>query len=58
MEQIVRGKHFSITDPQGVRTVIYEVSKTEKEMAKNGPKCTIERLDYKEEFVGEKIQVF
>lgn len=56
MEQIIKGKHFSITDPQGVKTVIYEVSKTEKEMAKTGPKFTIERLDYKEEFVGEKIK--
>ena len=31
MEQIIKGKHFSITDPQGVKTVIYEVNKTEKE---------------------------
>ena len=29
------GKHFSITDPQNVRTVVYEVSKTEKEFEKN-----------------------
>ena len=56
MEQIVKGKHFSITDPQGVKTVIYEVSKTEKEMAKKGPKFTIERLDFTEELVGEKTK--
>ena len=56
MEQIVRGKHFSITDPQGVKTVIYEVNKTDKEMAKKGPKFTIERLDFTEELVGEKTK--
>ena len=39
------GKHFSITDPQNVRTVVYEVSKTEKEFEKNSPKFTIQRLD-------------
>lgn len=33
MENFV-GKHFSITDPQNVRTVVYEVSKTEKELEK------------------------
>ena len=51
------GKHFSITDPQNVRTVVYEVSKTEKELAsKNVPKFTIQRLDSTEEYVGEKIR--
>ena len=25
-----KGKHFSITDPKGVNTVIYEVFKTKK----------------------------
>ena len=54
MEQFIQGKHFSITDPQNVNTVIYEVNKTEKEMAKNSPKYTVERLDYTEELVGEK----
>lgn len=29
MEQI-QGKHFSITDPQGVNTVIYRINKTDK----------------------------
>ena len=56
MEQVVKGKHFSITDPKGVKTVIYEVSKTDKETAKKGPKFTIEKLDYKEELVGEKTK--
>ena len=27
-----KGKHFSITDPKGVNTVIYEVYKTKKEL--------------------------
>ena len=54
MEEFIQGKHFSITDPQNVNTVIYEVNKTEKEMAKNSPKYTVERLDYIEELVGEK----
>ena len=54
IEQFIKGKHFSITDPQNVNTVIYEVNKTEKEMAKNSPKYTVERLEYTEELVGEK----
>lgn len=52
----IEGKHFSITDSQNVKTVIYEISKTDKEMAKVGPKFTIQRLDYTEEFVGEKTK--
>ncbi len=54
MEQAIEGKHFSITDPQNVNTVIYEVNKTEKDMQKNSPKYTVERLDFTEEIVGEK----
>jgi len=53
-KEFIQGKHFSITDPQNVSTVIYQVNKTEKEMAKEGPKFTVERLDYTEELVGEK----
>ena len=30
----IQGKHFSITDPKGVNTVIYQVNKTEKELYK------------------------
>ena len=30
----IQGKHFSITDPQGVNTVIYRINKTEKEFFK------------------------
>ena len=54
IEEFLQGKHFSITDPQNVNTVIYEVNKTDREMAKNSPKYTVERLDYTEELVGEK----
>ncbi len=47
------GKSFSITDPQGVSTVIYQINKTEKEFQKDSPKYTLERLDFMEEFRGE-----
>lgn len=56
MEQPINGKHFSITDPQGVKTVIYEVNKTDKEAAKTAPKFTVERLDFTTELVGEKTK--
>ena len=51
MEEIF-GKHFSITEPKAVSTVIYKVNKTEKEFLDESPKFTIERLDYSEELVG------
>ena len=51
--EIVQGKHFSITDPQGVNTVIYKINETEKEYLKESPKYTIERLDYSEELRGD-----
>ena len=41
----MQGKHFSITDPKGVKTVIYQINKTEKELLKDYPKYTVERLD-------------
>ena len=50
------GKHFSITDPKGVKTVIYQVNKTEKENLEKYPKFTIERLDSTEELVGENTR--
>ena len=53
MKENLQGKHFSITDPHNVSTVIYQVNKTEKEFLKDSPKFTIERLGYIEEFVGE-----
>lgn len=48
-----QGKHFSITDPKDVNTVIYRINKTEKEFLKDSPKFTVERLDYMEELNGE-----
>lgn len=46
----LQGKHFSITEPKNVNTVIYQVNKTSKEEVLNGaPKFTIERLEYAEE---------
>ena len=53
MEESMQGKHFSITDPKEVNTVIYQINKTRKEYLKEFPKYTVERLDYTEEFVGE-----
>lgn len=49
-----QGKHFSITDPQGVNTVIYQINKTQKEFLKDSPKYTLERLDYTEELRGDR----
>lgn len=51
--QSVQGKHFSITDPKEVNTVIYKINKTEKEYLKESPKYTVERLDYMEELRGD-----
>lgn len=53
MEEFLRGKHFSITDPQNVNTVIYQIKETEKEYLKDSPKYTVERLEYTEEIVGQ-----
>lgn len=50
---ITQGKHFSITDPKGINTVIYQVNKTEKEYLDEFPKYTVERLDYTAELRGE-----
>lgn len=48
-----QGKHFSITDPKGVSTVIYRINQTEEKDLKDFPKYTLERLDYMEELTGE-----
>ena len=48
-----QGKHFSITDPKGVRTVIYQINETEKEFLKESPKYTVQRLDFTEELRGD-----
>ena len=50
---MLQGKHFSITDPKGVNTVIYQIFKTKKEFLKEYPKYTLERLDFIEEIRGE-----
>ena len=51
--QMWKGKHFSITDPKDVRTVIYQINETEKEFLKDSPKYTVQRLDFTEELRGE-----
>ena len=56
MNSVQEGKHFSITDPVNVNTVVYRLDETEKEFAKNSPKFTIQRLDYTSEYVGEKTK--
>lgn len=48
----IQGKHFSITDPKGVNTVIYRVNKTAKEFLNKYPKLTVERLVSAEELKG------
>ena len=48
---MLQGKHFSITDPKGVNTVIYQINKTEREYLKDYPKYTVERLDFTEEII-------
>lgn len=53
-EENLHGKYFSITDPKDVSTVIYQVNRTEKEFLKTAPKYTVERLEYSEEYIGEK----
>ena len=48
----IQGKHFSITDPAGVNTVIYRINKTAKEYLQEYPKYTVERLLSTEELKG------
>lgn len=52
----LQGKHFSITDPKDVTTVIYQINETEKEYLQNSPKFTVERLEYIEELRGDKTK--
>lgn len=54
--EIVQGKHFSITDPKGVTTVIYQINETEKEFLATSPKYTLQRLDSTAEIRGENIR--
>jgi len=51
----LEGKHFSITDPKDVNTVIYKINKTEKEF-KDSPKYTVERLEKLDEIRGENTK--
>ena len=48
----IQGKHFSITDPEGVSTVIYRINRTPKEYLSEYPKYTVERLLSSEELRG------
>ena len=50
--EAIQGKHFSITDPEGIKTVIYQVNETKKEYLDEYPKYTVERLEHTEEIVG------
>ena len=52
----LEGKHFSITDPKDVNTVIYRINETEKEYQKDSPKYTVERLDSTAEIRGENTK--
>ena len=50
----IQGKHFSITDPKDVNTVIYQINRTNKKEVMNGaPKFTVERLEFAEELRGD-----
>lgn len=49
----IQGKHFSITDPQGVNTVIYRIIETDKALLKEFPKYAVEKLQYSEELRGD-----
>ena len=51
--EYIQGNDFSITDRQGVNTIIYRINKTEKEYLKDFPKYTVERLEYAEELKGD-----
>ena len=49
-------KHFSITDPANVNTVIYQINETEPEFLKDSPKYTIERLESTSQKIGENTR--
>ena len=50
-----QGKHFSIVDPKGVTTVIYQISKTENP-SENDPRLTIQRLVSRSQLIGDKTK--
>lgn len=51
--ELNQGKHFSITDPQNVSTVIYQINANKEREDDNSPKFTLERLKCREEIVGQ-----
>ena len=48
----LESKHFCITDPKDVKTVVYKLEETDSEFVKDGPKFTIKRLEYTSEDLG------
>ena len=52
----LEGKHFSITDPKDVNTVIYRINETEKEFLKDSPRYTVERLESTSEIRGDSTK--
>ena len=48
----IEGKHFSITDPKGVNTVIYRIEETDKSLLNEYPKYTVQKLEFAEEISG------
>lgn len=56
MAEEFNGKYFSITDPQGINTVIYRINKTAKQYLNQYPKYTVERLVYTESINGNVRQ--
>lgn len=52
----LESKHFCITDPKDVKTVVYKLEETDSEFVKDGPKFTIKRLEYTSEDLGEKTR--
>ena len=51
MSTELTGKYFSIIDPIGIKTVIYRINETAKDLQKEYPKHTVERLVSSEELV-------
>lgn len=51
MSTELAGKYFSIIDPIGIKTVIYRINETAKELQNEYPKHTVERLASSEELV-------
>lgn len=52
MSEEFNGRYFSITDPEGVNTVIYRINETAKEYLNKYPKYTVERVASSEQMNG------